>query len=47
MQIQTIPKGVEPFESDSKHLNTNSNHPKGIWSIRIQIQTFRKRFEAF
>ena len=45
MQFQTIQRGFEafeskfePFERDLKHLNVNSNHSKGIWSIRIQIR---------
>ena len=53
MQIRTIRKGLEalelkfePFEMDSKHLNANSNHSKGIGSIRIEIRTIRKVFEA-
>ena len=48
MQILTIRKGfealeckLEPLERDSKHLNGNSNHSKGIQSIRIQILTFQ------
>ena len=32
---------------DSKHWNANSNHSKGIRSIRMQIRTIRKGFEAF
>ena len=54
MQIRTIRKGLEafafkfiPFEIDSKHWNANSNHSKGIGSIRIQIRTIWKGFEAF
>ena len=82
MQIRTIRKGFEafeskfePFERDSKHSNPNSkysnpnskhsnpnskhsnpnskhsnpnlNHSKGIRSIRIQIRTTWKGFEAF
>ena len=35
------------FEKDSKHLNSNSNHPKGIRSSQIQIRTTRKGFEWF
>ena len=34
------------FERDSKHLNWNSNHFKGIRIIQIQISTTRKGFEA-
>ena len=48
MQIRTIWKGFEafkskfqPYERDSKHSNANSNHSKGIRSIRMQIQTIR------
>ena len=48
MQILTIWKRfqplkckLEPLERGSKHLNGNSNHSKGIQSIRIQILTFR------
>ena len=54
MQILTIRKGFEafkfkfePFERDLKHSNANSNHSKGIQSIRMQIQTIQKGFEAF
>ena len=61
MQILTIRTKFEAFECkfelfewDSKHLNANSNRLKGIWSIRIQIQsiriqilTIRIKFEAF
>ena len=54
MQIWTIQKGFEafdskfePFEIDSKHSNACSNHSKGIWSIRMQILTIRKGFEEF
>ena len=50
MQILTIRKGFEafqckfePFERDS---NANSNHSKGIRSIRMQIRTITKEFEA-
>ena len=53
MQILTIWKGFEAFEyklelleKDSKHLNLNWNHLKGIWSTRIQIWAIQKRFEA-
>ena len=49
MQIQTIGKGFEAFESkfkplerDSKHSNANSNLLKGIRSIWMQILTIRK-----
>ena len=48
MQILTIWTGLEEFEckfesfeKDSKHLNANSNHSNGIWSIRMQIRTIR------
>ena len=60
IQILTIRKGFEafeckfePFERDSKYSNANSNHSKGIQSIRmpirgirIQILTIRNGFEA-
>ena len=53
MQILTTRKGFEaleckfePIEPDSKHSNANSNHSKGIRSIRTQIRTIQKRFEA-
>jgi len=32
---------------DLKHSNANSNHSKGILSIRMQIKTIRKGLEAF
>jgi len=32
---------------DSKHLNANLNHSKGIRSIRMQIRTTQKVFEPF
>ena len=45
MEILTIRKRFEafksklkPFERDSKHSNANSNHFKGIRSIRMQIR---------
>ena len=38
---------IQPFERDSKLSNAISNHSKGIGSIRIQIRTIRKGFEAF
>ena len=51
MQILNIWRGFEAFESklkplkkDSKHSNENSNHSKGIRSIRKQIQTIRNGF---
>ena len=54
MQILTISTKFEafeckfkPFEQDSKHSNANSNRSKGIRSIRIEIRTIRKGFEAF
>ena len=37
----------EPFGRDSKHLNENSNHLKGIRSIRMQILTIQTKFETF
>ena len=54
MQFQTVRNGFEdfkcnfePFERDSKHLNANSIHSKGIRSIQLQVQSIRKGFEAF
>ena len=54
MQIRTIRKGFEAFESkfeplerDSKHSNANSNHSKGIRSIWMQILTIWTTFEEF
>ena len=54
MQIITIQKGFkafeckfEPIERLSKHSNANSNHSKGIRSIRLQILTIQKGYEAF
>ena len=54
MQSLTIWKGFaafeckfEPFETESKHLNNNSKHSKGIQSIPMQILTLQTRFEAF
>ena len=54
MQIRTIRKGLEafefkfePFETDSKHSNANSNHSKGIRRVQMQIRTIRKGFEGF
>ena len=54
MLILTIRKGFEALkckfellERDSKQLNANSNHSKGIWSIQLQIWTSRMGFEAF
>ena len=51
MQIRTIQKGFkafeckfEQFERDSKHLNENSNHSKGIQSIQMQISNIWKGF---
>ena len=41
MQIRTIQKGFKAFPS------ANSNHSNEIRSIRIQIRTTWKRFEAF
>ena len=53
MQIRTIRtkfKAIEckfePFERDSKQSNENSNHSKGILTIRMQIRIIRTRFEA-
>ena len=53
-EIQTTWKGYkgfeykfEPFEKDSKNLNPNSNYSKEIRSIRIQVRTIQKWFEAF
>ena len=53
MQILTIRTGLEkfeckfePFEKDSKYSIANSNHLKGFWSIRMQITTIRKGFDA-
>ena len=53
IQIRTIQKGFEAFESkfepfkkDSKHSNGNSKHSKRIRRIRIQIRITRKGFEA-
>ena len=40
MQIRTIRKGFEVS-------NANSNHSKGIRSIRMQILTIQTKFEAF
>ena len=37
----------EPFEPDPKHSNASSNHYKGILTIRMQIRTSQKGFEAF
>ena len=39
MQIRTIRKGFEVS-------NANSNHSKGIRSIRMQILTIQTKFEA-
>ena len=57
IQSQTIQKGLEEFERDSKHsnpnskhLNPNSNYSKGIQSIRMPIQsilTIRSKFDIF
>ena len=54
MQILTIRKEFEvfeckfrPFERDPKHLNPNLNYSNEIWSIRMQIRTIQKWFEAF
>jgi len=49
-QIRTIGTTFEtnflPFERNSTHWNANSKFSKGIRSIRMEIQTFRTRFEA-
>ena len=47
MEIQTIRKGCnfELLEKDSKLLKPNSNHSKGIRSIRMQIQIIRKKLD--
>ena len=37
----------EPFERDSKHMNANSNHSKGIQRIPMQILTIWKEFDTF
>ena len=54
MQIRAIRKGLEafefkfePFETDSKHSNANSNHSKGIRRVQMQIRAIRKGFEGF
>ena len=50
MQIPTIQKrfeAFEPFESDLKHLNPNSNPSNEIRSIQMQILSIREEFEAF
>ena len=54
MQIRSNRKGFkafeckfEPFERDLKHSNANSSHSKGFQSIRMQILSIRKGFEAF
>ena len=41
MQILTIQTKFEGFERDSKHSYINSNHSKGIRSIRMQIRTIQ------
>ena len=43
MQIRTIWKGFEPFESKFDHSNANSNHLKGIQRIQKELEAF----EAF
>ena len=35
------------FKRDSNHSNANSNHSKGILTIRNQIQIIWTRFEAY
>ena len=54
MQFRAIRKGFEAFECkldsfkiDSKHSNANSNHSKGIRSIRKQLRTIRMGFQGF
>ena len=54
MQIRTIQKGFEafettfePFQRDSKLSNPISNLSKRIRGIRMQIQTIQKELEAF
>ena len=47
MGFQQFECKLEPFEQNSKHLNANSNHSKGIRAIPMQILTLRTRFEAF
>ena len=63
MQIPTIRNGFEafeckfePFKSESKHSNTNSNPSKGMQgirsepvfqSVRTQIRTIWKEFNTF
>ena len=50
MQILNIRKRFAfewKFKPNFKHSNANSNHSKGIRSIRMQIQTIRTKFEAF
>ena len=37
----------KPLQWDLKHWNANSNHSKGIQSIRMQIRTTRMGFETF
>ena len=53
MQILTIRKRfeqfeckLESFERDSKHSTANSNRSNHIRSIRMQIRTIQKEFEA-
>ena len=54
MQILTIRTGFvvfeckfEPAERDSKHLNPNLNHWKGIQSIRMRMLTILTGLEGF
>ena len=47
MEYKTFKCKLEPLERDMKHSTANSNHSKGIRSIRIEIKTTRKGFEAF
>ena len=43
-EFEEFDSKFEPFETDSKHLNANSNHSKGI---RSNIWTIPKRLEVF
>ena len=47
MQILTIWKWFEPFESDLNHSNANWNPSSEIRSVRMQILTIPNGFEAF
>ena len=46
-RIRCIRKENRTIESHPKHLCANSNHSKAIRSIRMQILTIQKAFEAF